>query len=299
MRILLAIILLLPALQTFAQFDYDLFMSLSDIGNLQQNMNLSSMTEFRIGQNEEQTKTFTKHFDPKGLPTALMQYDPKGQVVLKKEFIYDLSGFLKSIETYKLKEHESSTEFEVNHLEQIISYTDYVYSSYDGTKTFVWRTILEYNPNSTLKKIIKLQGHNQDTSQVDFFNTNGVKEKTLLNMVGLRTVKIIYDYNNDSTEMLENHYQDATTIYNTITHKYKNKREIEKIDLTTADKPFYWKYDDHGRVIETNQDFYYVSHYKYNSEGFLISKIIQVRYSDSEEKELPKKIEFKYVYELR
>ena len=120
-----------------------------------------------------------------------------------------------------------------------------------------------------------------------------------MNMGGLRTVKIEYLFNTDSTEMLEKHYEDSTNIYNTITHRYKDKKEIEKIDLTTSERPFYWKYDDEGNVIETNEGFYYVVYFKYNSEGYLTDKTVDVIYSDSDEKDLPKKIKFQYDYEFK
>ena len=298
MKTLLSTILLVTTLQTFAQFDYDLFVSFLDKESLRQNSKLIALTEFQLDKLGEQTKTLSKQFNKKGLPIALMQYDPEGEVIMKKEFIYGPSDNIKSIETYKMKERQSSTEFETNQLGQITAYTDYVYDSYDGKKTFVWNTILEYNSNNTLKKIIKLQGYKRDTSQVDLFNAEGIKTKSLMNMSGLRTVKIEYAYNKDGTEMLEKHYEDATSICNTITHKYKDKREIEKIDLTTSNKPFYWKYDNKGRVIETNQAFYYVLYCKYNSEDYLASKTVVI-YTDSDEKDVPKKIQFKYDYEFR
>jgi hypothetical protein len=299
MKILLSTILLLTTLQTYAQFDYDLLMSFLDKGSLRQNSKLSSLTEFQLDKQGQQTKTLTKQFNKKGLPIALTQYDSQIRWTIKKEFIYGPADNITSIETYKGKEHQSSTEFKTNQSGLITGYIDYVYSSYDGTKTFVWNTIIEYNSNSTLKKIIKLQGHKLDTSQVDFFNTKGVKIKTLMNMGGLRTVKIEYVYNQDSTEMLEKHYEDATSIYNTIIHKYKDKKEIEKIDLTTSSKPFYWKYDDKGNVIETNEGFYYALYYKFNSEGYMTNKTVEVIYSDSDEKDLPKKIQYKYDYVFR
>lgn len=220
-------------------------------------------------------------------------------MTMKKEFAYGPSASITNIETYKGKKHDSSTEFETNQSGQITTYTDYVYSSYDGEKTFVWKTIIEYNSSRKVKRIIKLQGHKRDTSQVDLFNDKAIKIRTLMNMGGLRTVKIEYSYNSDSTEMLEKHYEDDTTIYNTITHKYRNKREIEKIDLTTSDKPFYWKYDDKGNVIETNEAFYYLLYFKYNSEGYLTDKTVKVIHLDSDEKDLPQTIQFTYEYEFK
>lgn len=299
MNILLSTLLLLTTLQTYAQFDYELLMGFLDQKSLGQNRKLSSSTEFQLDRQGRQTKILAKQFNKEGLPIALTQFGPQGQLTMKKEFTYGPSGNITNIETYKGKEHQSSTEFKTNQLGQITAYTDYVYSSYDGEKTFVWNTIIEYNSNRKVKKIIKLQGHKRDTSQIDFFNEKGIKTNTLMNMGGLRTVKIEYTYNKDSTEMLEKHYENATSIYNTITHKYKDKREIEKIDLTTSDKPFYWKYDTKGNVIETNEGLYYVLYFKYNSDGYLTDKTVEVIYSGSDERELPKKIQFKYDYEFK
>ena len=274
-------------------------MSFLDKESLRQNSKLTALTEFQLDNLGEQTKTLSTQFNNKGFPIALTQYDPLEQVIMNKEFIYGPSGNLKSIETYKMKEHHRSTEFETNQWGQITAYTDFVYNSYDGTKAFAGNTILEYNSNHTLKKILKLKGNKRDTLQVDFFNAKGIKTKSLMNMAGLRTVKIEYTYKKGRTEMLEKHYEDDTKIYNTITHKYKDKREIEKIDSATSTRPFYWKYDDKGRVIETNQAFYYVLYNQYNSQDYLTNKTLVVIQTDSDERDRPKKIQFKYDYEFR
>lgn len=187
----------------------------------------------------------------------------------------------------------------VNPLGQIISYIDYVYSSYDGEKMFVWQTNLEYNSNGTLSKSIKMEGYKKDTSEINFYDTSGVKTKSLWHQGGLRTTKIEYNWNKDRTEMNEIHYENDSTTYITITHKYKDNKEVEKIDPGTSPKPFYWKYDSFGRVVETNEQFFYVQYFKYNQDGYLESKIINVLFSDSDEKDLPKKIQFKYEYQFR
>lgn len=174
-----------------------------------------------------------------------------------------------------------------------------MYSSYDGEKMFLWQTLLEYNPNGTIKKSIKLEGDKKDTVEADFYNTNGVLTKSLWHQGGLRTTKIVYLWNKDSTEMKEVHYENDSTVYNTIIHKYKGGKEVESTDPVTSPKPFYWKYDDKGRLIETNEQFFYVQYFQYNQDGFVTGKTINVLYSDSDEKDLPKKIQFKYEYEFR
>ena len=60
-----------------------------------------------------------------------------------------------------------------------------------------------------------------------------------------------------------------------------------------------YEYDNNGRVIETNEAFFYVSYFTYNKDGYIIDKTINVLFSDSDEKDLPKKIYFKYEYEFR
>lgn len=297
MRIFLTTILFLTTLQTFAQFDYDLYVGLTSTEILTQHQKISTVTEYQSEKKDKKTKTLVQQFLKNGYPSFIFQFNTQGQIATKTEFIYDTLGYIKSIETYKNKIHKSSTEFEVNQVGQITSYTDYVYSSYDGEKTFVWKTLLEYNPNLTIKKSIKQQGYKRDTSEINFYNDYGVKTKTIWKMGGLRATKIEYAYNKDSTEMLEKHYENDTTIYTTIIHRYKDKKEVEKIDPTTSEKPFYWKYDKLGRVIETNEAFFYKIYYTYNSDGFITNKTVEVLFSDSDMKDLPKKIEFIYEYQ--
>lgn len=158
--------------------------------------------------------------------------------------------------------------------------------------------MLEYNPNGTLKRTIKLEG-NKDTVEIDFYDTNGVLTKSLWNQEGLRTTKILYLWNQDSTEMKEVHYENDSTIYNTITHKYKSGKEIQKIDPVTSQQPFYWKYDDKGRVTETNEQFFYVQYFQYNQDGYITNKTIKIIFSDSGNEGLPKKIQMKYEYVFR
>jgi hypothetical protein len=297
MRTLITTILFLTTIQTCAQFDYDLYMSLTTKETLLQHQKISTITEYKSEKKGEKIKTVVQQFLKNGYPVLIFQYNMQGQITAKTEFIYNTLEHIKSIESYKNETPGSSTEFELNHLGQITAYTYYVYSSYDGEKTFVWKTLLEYNPNLTIKKSIKQQGYKRDTSEIVFYNDFGVKTKTIWNMGGLRTTKIEYAYNKDSTEMLEKHYENDTTIYTTIIHRYKDKKEVEKIDPTTSKKPFYWKYDKMGRIIETNEAFFYKTYYTYNLDGFLTNKTLEALFSDSDMKDLPKKIEFIYEYQ--
>lgn len=295
---LFLIILLFTSFQAFAQFDYDLFKNYTEAATQQRDKKITSVTEY-VQEKGQWVKASSQQFNVKGLPTFIIKFDEQGNEVQKKEFIYDPTGSISKIEGYNNGTHETTTEFDINSLQQIISYTDYVYSSYDSEKLVVWRSMLEYNLNGTIKESIKLQGDNKDTVEVDFYNTNGVLTKSLWHQGGLRTTKILYVWNRDSTEMKEAHYENDSTVYTTITHKYKGGKEIARIDPSTSPKPFYWKYDDKGRLIETDEQFFYVQYFQYNPEGFVTKKTINVLFSDSDEKDLPKKIQFKYEYEFR
>ncbi len=76
-------------------------------------------------------------------------------------------------------------------------------------------------------------------------------------------------------------------------------KEVERTDPSTSPKPFYWKYDDNGRVIETNEALFYALYFDYDKDGQLSKKTMNVLFSDSDEKDLPKKIYFKYEYAFR
>ncbi|NQX56786.1 hypothetical protein HQN86_24425 [Pedobacter panaciterrae] len=175
----------------------------------------------------------------------------------------------------------------VNQTENIVNYIEYGYSSYDGDKILLRKTFLDYNPNGTLKEIVKFEEQG-NTSEVNFYDQSGSLIKTLYNMPGLRETKIEYLYSKDSTRMLEKHYEDEKKVYSTITHRYKDKKEVERVDTSTSEKPFYWKYDKNGKVIETNENFFNILYFKYDSEGRLTNKIVEVHFSDSDEKDLPK-----------
>ena len=97
--------------------------------------------------------------------------------------------------------------------------------------------------------------------------------------------------------MLQKEYEDDKTIYNTITHKYKNKKEIEKLDPATSNKPFYWKYDSYGRMIETNESFYSVVYNEYNKDGSLNNRTMKILFTDSGVDNFPNEMVFTYEYE--
>ncbi len=299
MNKLLLTTFLLTSLQTFGQFDYDLFQQYGDKNTRKQNSNLNAVTELQSEDNKNWTKTSYLQFNSQGLPTTITQYDQQEKETEKKEFMYDNNGQISKIESYKGDNHFGTAEFEVNISGQIISYTDYVYSSSGGEKMFVWETFLNYNPNQTIREKIKLQGYKKDTVETNFYDTFGMPTKTLQNMSGLRTTKIEYIWNKDKSEMKELNYENDTSVYTTVIHKYKDNKEIERTDPATSPKPFYWKYDSFGRVIETNEGFFCVLYYTYDKNGRMSTKTMNVLFSDSDEKDLPKKFYYKYEYNLQ
>lgn len=299
MKKLLPILLLLTALQAFGQFDYELFQQYTDKSTRLQNISINSVTELQLQDDGKWAKTLVQQFNDLGLPTIFVQLDQQGVESEKKEFFYNTAGHISKIEYYKGGNHFSSTEFNVNKNGQITSYSDYMYSSLGGEKMNLWKTYLDYNSNKTIKKIVKTQSLDKDTTEINFYDTLGIPTKSIWHQGGLRTTKIEYVWSKDRTKMKEIHYENDTSIYTTVTHKYKDNKEIEKIDPSTSPKPFYWKYDNSGRVIETNEAFFYILYFTYDNNGRLTNKTLNVLFSDSTEKDLPKKIQFKYEYQFR
>src|SRR5437867_4249342 len=119
---------LLTSLQTFGQFDYELFQKLADKKARQQNSELNSVTELQLQDKDNWIKTSFIQFNTQGLPNGLVQYNENGAEIEKKEFIYDSNGQISKIESYQGASRFGTAEFEVNSFGQIISYTDYVYS---------------------------------------------------------------------------------------------------------------------------------------------------------------------------
>jgi YD repeat-containing protein len=281
------------SLQSFGQANIPLFQQSSN----KKSNKLNSVTEFQLQSTGNWTKTSFQQFNTQGQPTTIIQYNEQGLEAEKKEFIYNHQGQILKTDTYKGVNHYGSTEFEIDTSTQIISFSDYVYSSLNKEKIFLWKTFLEYNLNKTIKKTIKIEGYKKDTSQINFYDTLGLPTKSLFHEMALRTTKTEFVWNKDRTEMNEIQYENDTTVYSTIIHRYKDNKEIERID--TSSQPLYWKYDNKGRLVETNEALFYVLYLTYDEQDQVVNKTINVLFSDSDEKDLPKKFQFKYEYEYR
>ena len=296
---LFLIIFIFISVQVFGQYDYELFQQYADKRVKQNNIKLNTITELQLQDDGKWVKTAFQQFNTQGLPVTIIQYDQQAAEGEKKEFIYNMTGQISKIETYKGGNHFGSAEFEVDTSGQISSYIDYGYSSSSGEKMFLWKTYLEYNQNQTIKKTIKVEGDEKDTTQINFYDTLGIPTKSLLHQGGLRTTKIEFIWNKDKTEMKELEYENDTAVYSTIIHKYKDNKEFERLDSSTSPQPFYWKYDNKGRLIETNEALFYVLYLIYDDNDRIIKKTMNVLFSDSTEKDLPKKFQFKYEYQFR
>jgi len=297
-KLFVVAIFLITSFKVFAQFDYQIFQEFSNPIIKQQNSKLISVTELQLADRNNWLKISYQEFNPDGLPNKLIQYDKANIEIRQMHFYYSDEGEISRIETYEGKKHNGSTEFKLNASGQVVLYTEYVYSSLDSKKLLVGKTFIEYYPDKTIKKTINIKT-DADTSKVNYYSTSGELVKSIWKIQGLRTTKIEYLWNKDKTEMKENHYENDTSIYSTVIHRYRNKKEVERIDPSISMKPFYWKYDSNGRVIETNQDYYDVIYYSYDNEGRLESKIMNILFFDSSEKDLPKKVNYKYEYKLR
>ena len=300
MRNILFILTIFSFLPALGQFDYELYKQYSDSISTQQNRQLISQTEFQLMEKDSLVKNSFIQFNAQGLPVLLIQYDLDGSESEKKEFVYDPNGQLSNIETFHKDKHHGTSDFEMNKSGRIISYTDYTYSSLNGEKIFLWKTFLKYYPNGAMEKSIKLEGDRKDTVEINYFDPSGNISKAIWNRSGLRTRKIEYVWNKSKTEMKENHYENDTTIYTFIEHKYKDNKEVERLDPSTSSQLFYWKYDDLGRLVETNEALYFILYLKYDKNGRLENKTMNVLFSDSpNDKDLPQKIQYQYVYQTR
>ena len=297
-NLFLILILLTNSIQVFGQNKNELFKPNDIISEHSVEKKLKSMTEFQLQENGKWTKTMISRFDNKGLTTIIIGFDKGGNEIEKNVFRYDTILNLKKMEHYKDGKLFESKEYLVFPNGEITYQAEFVYSTYDGSKIDLWKTYYYYNTNKTLKETIKTMENDKDTTEIKYYDTLGIITKTIFKKATYRTTKIEYTWNEDKSEMKEMNYQNDTSVYYTVIHKFKDKKEYERIDPSSSQKPFYWIYDSNGRVIETNEAFFAIMYFTYDGSGMLESKIVNVLFSDSDEKDLPKKIKFRYEYEF-
>jgi hypothetical protein len=258
-----------------------------------------SLTEYGTDKDSSWKKSSYVEFNKNGMPTKMIRYGNSGGESEKQLFIYDAVGKPASDSTYKGGKLFSSTDYNYDLSGKLTSLFESVYASLDGEKLPTRKIFLEYYSNQKLRKKSTLEFGKEDTTNIDFFDSSGFKRESILHESGLRSTKIIYNWNQDRTEMKEAEFENDSSVYNTIVHRYKNNKEIERLDSLTSGLIFYWKYDDKGRMIETNEALYYITYNQYDEAGYVTNRRLHVMYSDSSEEDLPKDIELKYEYVFR
>lgn len=180
----------------------------------------------------------------------------------------------------------------------ISNISEFVFSSLTKEKLLGHQYIYRYSAMRQLKQVHTLRGSNGDTVEIDDFDGNGNMTTSLWNYSGLRTKKIVYKWSKDSSECKEVHFEDGGIVYNTITSTFSDGLIINKIDSLTSPKPFYWKYDDSKRIIETNSGVFCIQKFFYNNNG-LLEKQIGTVVEEFNTHDFPKTLEVTYEYEER
>jgi YD repeat-containing protein len=297
----LAILFSLFSQTCFSQNAYELFESYNTEFLKKQNSKIISVTGFRNLNDSPQKIISYKEFSPAGLPTKIVEYDENSIELRTIEFIYTSSGQPSMINTFQNGKKFTTTEFYYDSVKILKYFKEYVYSSLDGNKMLLWKTDFEYYHNKKSKTILKLEVSDvlpkQDTVEIIFFDTSGVKTKSYFDMTGYRQTRI-YKWNQDKTEMTEYDYN-ADSLQSTILHKYKGEYEIERSE-NGSDRPvLFWKYDKKNRLTQTNSAIFFSQDFTYDSEGYLVKEIWTAAFPELVKDNDFKKMPFRYEYKFR
>lgn len=289
--------LLLVYGHTFAQFDYELFESYSSKEKKLLNSHLVSVTEVEQDELDRWNKKSFTAFNKDGLPVLFIRYNDQGNEDEKKEFLYDDKGHISKIKTNRYGSPVQSTEFTTDHSGKIITCTEYLLTPENIIAMIFSKTWVKYYAAGTMSRVVKLQWREMDTARIDYYDEAGVKISTINREMLPNIIRTEYKWNGDKTEMKEiNHKEQGET--DTITHTYKNNKEVGRIDASVPPWKFYWKYNNAGWLTETNE-LNFIQIFTYNERGYL--KTITEKDPDPEPnvKEQPNKREYKYEYQFR
>lgn len=287
------------AIDAFAQFEDRFFENVNFKDSILLKNKIISQTEYISMDDSTWIKHGYNENNNYGLPSIMIQYDESGNESEKLVFTYDSLGQINNIESYNRNRKSSGANFIVNNKGLIFSSTSYSYQTYDNKIITHNTNYYYYNPNNLISKKIAIGENDKDTTQITYFDSLGRKKLNIWSPQKTWTQKVEYIYSNDSGDTKEIISTNDNKIADTIIHKFKNCKEVESYSSVTGYK-FYWKYDSEGRLIETNSGFYDIKYYTYDKEGRLKTMTILMLFSDSSaDKDLPKKMYFKYEYKLK
>ncbi len=315
MKTLFTLAFLTIPLLSFGQFDYEIYLQYADTANRRLNKSIISATEYEV-QDGNRVKTMEEQYNTEGLPVSIASFRPDGKTQEKKVFTYDEHGYIKQVDSYKpdnysvmyrndvpdstkTNDHTGKCVFETNESGQITGYTDYVFSSIGSDSDALWRTVIEYYPDNQVKRKVRISAFRGDTEEISLYDPAGRLSQTIYLKRMFSYVRVDRIYASDNSEMTEIKYKEDSTPLDTVIHKYANGREVERTDPSTP-QPIYWKYDSKNRLTETNEAVFYTVSFSYDDYGRKKEKIINVLFSDSgNDTDLPKKVNYKYEYQLR
>ncbi len=181
------------------------------------------------------------YFNSEGLPTTVKQMEDTIELT-RNDFNY------KNDKLFSIEEFHKRDKFliaELNYTDDglIRSVSESVFSSLTKAKLPTHNYNYQYYPGGQLKQIYVFEGTKSDTIEIQNFDNRGQQITSYMNYSGLKTKRIEFIWNKDSSECKEIHYDDNNKAYNTIVSNFRNNLIIKKIDPSTSLTPFYWKYD--------------------------------------------------------
>ena len=301
MQKFLTFFLLLSTLSSFSQSDYDLFESYNSEFLKKQNSKIKSVTGFRSLKSGLLKINSYKEFSDFGLPTKIVEYDENSNELRTLEFIYTSFRRPFLINTFQKGKKFTTSEFHYDSTKSLQYFKDYVYSSLDGQKMLLWKKGYEYYSNKKVKTIMKMEVSDilpkQDTMEILYFNTGGIKTKSYFDMAGFKQY-ITYQWNQEKTEMKECEYN-GDTLEKTTIHKYKGEFEIERYEVGKKDALVFWKYDKQNRLIQTNASIIMTQDFGYDVKGYLVKESWTANFPELVRDSDYKIMRFIYEYKFR
>jgi len=295
MKISIAIIILSfgLSLNTVGQNHYEQFKEYFSDSLKERNKNFSCIKTYQQKKGDKKHLFNIIYFNSNGLPAGIQRVDDTIEID-RSDFTYK-DGKLFSIEEFQTKDKFLIAELNYTDDGLIKTVSESVFSSLTKEKLPARNYNYLYYTNGQLRQVYVFEGSKTDTAEIQNFDIRGHQTTSYMNYDGLTTKRIEFIWNKDSTECKEIHFNDENKAYNTVISTFRNNLIIKKIDQSTSPIPFYWKYDKHNRLVETNSGMFYTQNYFYDEKGLLIKQsmtvIEQFNYNN-----FPKTIEATYDY---